>query len=64
MHTMRGHRSGIAVHISTCTTTLYIISTYGVKSTNNTTQYFNSLSQHKLLTQNAVVHQLKNRQNY
>ena len=32
---------------------------YGFKSTNNIMQYFYSLTQHKLLTENAVVLQLK-----
>ena len=36
------------------------LSTYhGFKSTNNAMQYFYSLTQHKLLTENAAVHQLK-----
>ena len=31
---------------------------HGLKSTSNTIQYFYSLTQHKTLTENAVVHQL------
>ena len=55
------HRSRIAVHnyflrvLQPSTLSTY----YGFKSTNNIMQYCYSLTQHKLLTENAVVLQLK-----
>ena len=57
MHTMQGsseqNRSSFYLQLST-------LSSYrGLKSTSNTIQYFYSLTQHRILTENAAVHQLK-----
>ena len=56
MHTMQGSseqdRSSLYLHPSTSS------SYHGLKSASNTIQYFYSLTQHKTLTENAVVHQL------
>ena len=57
MHTMWGslERNLSWFYVQPSTLSTY----HGLKSTNNTIKYFYSLTQHKRLTESAVVHQLK-----
>ena len=56
MLTMWGSSERIIAVLSRYNPQHYQLSHRGLKSTNNTVQYFYSLTQSKLLTENAVVH--------